>query len=74
MTGKDVLPEKDLLEKAAIMKRYEYSPLGKELKPQTDIAKKQYQGLDKDFISNKDNKDVNESSIKKEKKNIISQI
>ena len=24
LTGKDVLPEKDLLEKAAIMKRFEY--------------------------------------------------
>ena len=29
MTGKDVLPEKDLLEKAAAMKRLEYSMLGK---------------------------------------------
>ena len=28
------------------MKRFEYSPLGKELKAQTDIAKKQYQKLD----------------------------
>ena len=46
MTGKDVLPEKDLLEKAAIMKRFGYLPLGKELKAQTDIAKKQYQKLD----------------------------
>ena len=27
------------------MKRFEYSPLGKELKAQTDIAKKQYQKL-----------------------------
>ena len=46
MTVKDVLPEKDLLEKAAAMKRFEYFPLGKELKAQTDIAKKQYQKLD----------------------------
>ena len=45
LTGKDVLPEKDLLEKAATMKRYEYSLLGKEVKAQTDIAKKQYQKL-----------------------------
>ena len=44
-------------------------PLGKELKAQTDIVKKQYQGLDKDFISNKDNENVNESLIEKEKKN-----
>ena len=27
------------------MKRFEYSPLGKELKAQTNIAKKQYQQL-----------------------------
>ena len=33
--GKDVLPEKDLLQKAATMKRLEYSPLGKDLKNQT---------------------------------------
>ena len=31
LTGKDVLPENDLLEKAAANKRFEYSPLGKEL-------------------------------------------
>ena len=31
------------------MKRFEYSPLGKELKAQTDIAKKQYQQLDDTF-------------------------
>ena len=36
-------------EKAATMKRYEYSPLGKELKVQSDIAKKQYQKLDDTF-------------------------
>ena len=30
LTSKDVLPEKDLLGKAATMKRFEYSPLGKE--------------------------------------------
>ena len=43
---KDVLPEKDLLEKAATMKRFEYSSLGKELKNRTGIPKKQYQKLD----------------------------
>ena len=46
MTDKDVLPEKELLEKAATMKRFEYFPLGKELKAHIDIAKKQYQKLD----------------------------
>ena len=39
LTDKDVLLEKDLLEKAATMKKFEYSPLGKELKAQNDIAK-----------------------------------
>ena len=32
LTGKVVLQEKDVLEKAATIKRFEYSPLGKELK------------------------------------------
>ena len=34
---KDILPEKDFLEKAATMERFEYLLLGKELKAQTDI-------------------------------------
>ena len=38
LTGKDVLPEKDFLEKAATMKIFEYSPLGKELKKQSSVA------------------------------------
>ena len=49
MTCKDVLPENDLLETAATIKRFEYSPLDKELKTQTDIANKQYQKLDDSF-------------------------
>ena len=41
LTGKDKkIPEKYLLQKTATMKRFEYSLLGKELKAQTDIAKK----------------------------------
>ena len=40
LTGKDVLPGKDLLEKTAAIKRFEYSLLGKELKKQTIFAKK----------------------------------
>ena len=36
--------KKKLLEKAVTMKRFEYPLLSKELKAQTDIAKKQYQG------------------------------
>ena len=54
MTGKDVLPEKDLLEKAAAIKRFEYSLLGRELKKQTSVAEKQYQKFDSAFESNKD--------------------
>ena len=46
LTGKDLLLDKDLLEKLAELKRFEYSPLGKELKAQNDITKKQYQKLD----------------------------
>ena len=49
LTGKDVLLEKDLLKKDATIKRFEYSPLSKEIKTQTDIAKKQYQKLDDTF-------------------------
>ena len=49
LTGKDVLPEKHFLEKAATMKRFEYSPLGRKLKGQTDITKKQYQRLDNTY-------------------------
>ena len=46
LTGKDVLPEFDSLGKAATIKRFEYFLLGKELKAQTAISKKQYQKLD----------------------------
>ena len=45
LTGKDVLPEKHLPEKAATMKRFKYSPLGKELKKQTSVAEKHYKKL-----------------------------
>ena len=41
LTDKDVLPVKDLLEKAATQKRFEYSPLSKEVIAQTDIIKDQ---------------------------------
>ena len=40
LTGKHVLSEKDLLEKAPRMKIFEFTSLGNELKTQTDIAKK----------------------------------
>ena len=39
LTGKDVLPKEDSLEKAATIKRFEYLRLVSELKNHTDIAK-----------------------------------
>ena len=42
--AKNVLPKKDLLQKAATLKRFQYS-----LKAQTSVAEKQYQGLNKLF-------------------------
>ena len=54
-----------MLEKATTKKRFEYSPLSVELKKQTDIAKMQYQGMDHFFSFNKDNKNVNESLLKR---------
>lgn len=44
---------KESLENAATTERFEYSPLGKELKAQTDMAKKQYQILGSTFESDK---------------------
>ena len=38
-TGKDILPEKELLEKAVTAKKFKCSSSGNELKKQTDIAK-----------------------------------
>lgn len=67
LTGKDVLTENELLEKAITLKRFEYFLLGTELKSQTDISKRKYKGLDKIFISYRDNNNVNKSLIKKEK-------
>ena len=56
LTGKYVLPEKHWLQKAAALKRFEISPLGKKLKVQTSVTEKQYQMLDKVFQSNKKKK------------------
>ena len=55
LTSEDVLPQKHLLEKAATMKRFEYSPLGTVLKVQTGIAEKQYQVLPKAYEFHKVN-------------------
>ena len=62
-TGKDLLTEKNFLEKAATMKRFEYSPSSKELKKRTKVCETQYQSFDKVF--NNDGKEV-PVKIKKE--------
>ena len=49
LTGKDIFSEKDLLEKAATMKRFEYSLLVNDFKKHTGIVEKQYKSLDKDY-------------------------
>ena len=49
LTGKDLLPEIELLEKAIALKNWEFSLLGKELKKQTSVAEKQYLGFDNVF-------------------------
>ena len=63
-TCKDVLSEEKLLEKAAAIKRFEYSPLGKELK-NTSVAENQYQKFDKVFESNKKEEDKKKKSCAK---------
>ena len=62
LNGKDVLSEKNLLEKSSTIKRFEYSLLGKELNVQTDIE--QYQLLNKFFESDEKEESV---TIKKER-------
>ena len=52
LTGNNVLPGTDLLEKAVTMKRFEYLTSGKELEAQTNIAKKQYQNLSFSTLEN----------------------
>ena len=53
MTGKDVLPEKDLLEKFEAIKKFEYSLLDKESEKQTSVGEKQYKKFNNAFESNK---------------------
>ena len=51
-----------MLEKAATIKRFEYSPLGKELKAQTDIAKDQYSFFKNQINVNNNNREGDESN------------
>ena len=61
VTSKYFLPEKGLLEKAAAIKRFQYSLLGEQLKNQTSVAEKQYQKFDKAFESDKKAEDKTEN-------------
>ena len=66
------MQEKWLLEKYATIKRIKYSPLGSKFKKQTDIAKKQYQGLDKVYeFDGKINYDDKKRTLKKYNKQDI---
>ena len=71
MTGKDVLPERDLLEKAAAIKRFECSLLGKESKKQTSVAEKQYEKFDNDFAFNKNKENKTKNKGSRVKSNLV---
>ena len=71
LTGKDVLPEKKLLEKAAAIKTFEYSPLGKELKKKISVAEKRYQKFDNAFGSNKKEEDKTKNKRSRAKSNLV---
>ena len=47
LTGKDVFAGKDLVEKAAALKRFEYSPLEKSFAKQANAIKKQAEVINK---------------------------
>ena len=67
VTGEDILLEKDLPEKAATIKIFEYSLLGKELKAQTNIAKYQCKLLKDrkvDVIDDNQENNNNEKNIR----------
>ena len=53
LSGKNALLGKKLLEKIALIKRFEYLSLSSKLKQQAGIANKKYQGLDKSYKYNK---------------------
>ena len=71
LTGKDVLLERELLEKATAIKRFEYAPLGKELKKQTSVKEKQYEKIDDAFESNKKEKDKTKNKRSRAKSNLV---
>ena len=60
-----------MLEKAAIVKRFEYSSLSYEFKKQTSVAKKQYQKLDNAFESNKKEEDKTINKRSRAESNLV---
>ena len=64
LTSKDILPENDFLEKAAALKRFEYSPLGGALKAENSAAEEQHQKSDKVFNLIERNREVKKSRAK----------
>ena len=54
LTGKDVLSEKDLLEKAAALKRFEYSPFGKAFEKLTNVIENRQR-----LLTRKKTKEIN---------------
>ena len=60
-----------MLEKAAAVKRFEHTPLGKELKKQTSVAEKQYQKLDNTFESNKNEENKPKNKRNRAKSNLV---
>ena len=60
-----------MLEKAAAIKRFKYSQLGKGLKKQTSVAEKQWQKLVNAFKSNKKEEFKTKSKRTRAKSNLV---
>ena len=71
LTAKDVLSRKELLEKAAVISKFEYSPLDKELKKQTSVDEKQCQKFNIVFESNKKEEDKTKNKRSCAKSNLV---
>ena len=67
MTGKDVLPEKDLLQKVATKKKVWIFVIRKTIKSRDCHCKNEKTRIRQNFISKEDNKKVNEPLIKNKK-------
>ena len=65
LTGKDVLPEKHLLEKSATIKRFGYSLLDKELKVLTGTSKDRYKLFKDQMNVNNNNREEDMSDENK---------